>query len=383
MKASNNRNLNARRAFGYVIIGGKILKNKSRIKNLALLMAAVFALGMLAACGGSTSSQAPAAESTAPQSQATGSTAAAPTEAKDKYVIGFSQTGTESEWVVAMSDEILASFAESDMLELQFAESQAIQENQIKTLRAYIQQGVDAIVLRPTVTTGWDTVLMEAKEAGIPVILAGRRVEMATGNIEDYTMTFVGPDNVQAGEALANTMLDMLADEEAPVNVVIMEGTVGASAATERQTGIMNVLDGQDKVVVYGSQSAEWTRTKGKEVMEAFLKSAQAEGVEIKGVLAHNDDMALGAIQAIEEAGMKPGEDILLMGVDGAHGAFEAMVEGTYNATVENPLGYGPVLVDLFEAYFTDGTVPGPWVVLDNVVYTQDQAAAALPNRTW
>ena len=353
------------------------MKNRNRIRHLAFLLVTVFILGALTACGpgGDTPAQ-PGTET----ENVDGANAPA---AKDKYVIGFSQTGTESEWVVAMSDEILASFAESDMFDLQFAESQAIQENQIKTLRAYIQQGVDLIVLRPTVTTGWDTVLMEAKEAGIPVILAGRRVEMATGDIEDYTLTYIGPDNIQAGEALANTMINMLAEEEKPANVVVLEGTVGASAATERQTGIMNVLDNQEELVVYGSQSAEWTRTKGKEVMEAFLKSAAAEGTEIKGVLAHNDDMGLGAIQAIEEAGFKPGEDVILMGVDGARGSFEAMVEGTYNATVENPLGYGPVLVELLEAYFKDGTIPETWVVLDNVVYTQDQAAAALPNRTW
>lgn len=302
---------------------------------------------------------------------------------QEKFTVGFSQTGTETEWVVAMSDEVIASFQGSELIDLQFSESQAIQENQIKALRAYIQQGVDAIILRPTVTTGWDTVLMEAKDAGIPVILAGRNAEMATGDIKDYILTYVGPDNVRAGEHMANTMLDMFADEEGPINVVVLEGTVGASAATERNTGILNVINNQDKLVIYGSQSAEWTRTKGKEVMEAFLKSAQAEGIVIRGVMAHCDDMALGAIQAIEEAGLKPGEDIYLMGVDGAHGAFEAMVEGKYNATVENPLGYGPALLEVLTAYFKDGKAPEPWVVLDNVVYTMDQAAEVLPTRKW
>lgn len=363
------------------------MKRKNYNRYMVFLMATVFLFTsiMMTACSSgqkdtTPSSNAGSKEANAEKEKDTGKEK---NTEKEKFVIGFSQTGTESEWVVAMSDEIINAFKSSDMLELQFAESQAIQENQIKAIRAYIQQGVDAIVLRPTVTSGWDTVLMEAKEAGIPVILAGRRVEMAVGNIEDYTMTFVGPNNIQAGEAMAETMIKMLASEETPANIVILEGTVGASAATERQTGIMNVLNNQDKVVVYSSQSAEWTRTKGKEVMEAYLKAARAEGVEIKGVLGHNDDMSLGAAQAIEEAGLKPGEDILLMGVDGARGSFEAMVQGTYNATVENPLGYGPVLVDILESYFADGTVPEPWVVLKNVVYTQDQAEEALPRRTW
>ena len=304
-------------------------------------------------------------------------------EKKDKYVIGFCQTGTETEWVVAMSDEMLASFDEAENLELLFSESQAIQENQIKAMRSYIQQGVDMIILRPTVTTGWDAVLMEAKDAGIPVILAGRRAEMSTGNIEDYSLCYVGPDNVRAGEYLVETMLSLFEDEEGPINIVVLEGTVGASAATERNTGIQNAIAEQDKLVIYGSQAADWTRTKGKEVMEAFLKSAQADDVTIRGVLAHSDDMGLGAVQAIEEAGLQPAVDIYLMGVDGARGSFEAMVEGKYNATVENPLGYGPALVEVCENYFLNGEEPEKWVVLDNTVYTMDEAAEVLPTRTW
>lgn len=304
-------------------------------------------------------------------------------EGKEEFVIGFSQTGTETEWVTAMSDEILASFEGNENFKLLFSESQAIQENQIKAVRSYIQQKVDLIILRPTVTTGWDTVLMEAKEAGIPVILAGRRVEMATGNIDDYSLCYVGPDNVRAGEYLVDAMLESTEDMEGPVNVVVLEGTVGASAATERNTGILNAIEKQDKLVIYGSQSAEWTRTKGKEVTEAFLKSAEAEDVEIKGIMAHSDDMALGAIQAIQEAGLKPGEDIKLMGVDGARGAFEAMVEGTYNATIENPLGYGPVLLQICEDYLINGKSPEKWVVLDNIVWMQDQAEEELPKRKW
>ena len=353
------------------------MKQNKWYRVFAFMMAMAMMVCLMAACG--------AKEEPAPAAPAQdGNAAAAPAPAaKEKFKVGFSQTGTETEWVVAMSDEIIASFQGSELIDLQFSESQAIQENQIKALRAYIQQGVDAIVLRPTVTTGWDTVLMEGKDAGIPVILAGRNAEMATGDINDYVMTYVGPNNINAGEHLANTMLSLFEDEEGPINVVVLEGTVGASAATERNTGILNVINNQDKLVIYGSQSAEWTRTKGKEVMESFLKSAQAEGVEIRGVMAHSDDMALGAIQAIEEAGLVPGEDIYLMGVDGAHGAFEAMVEGKYNATVENPLGYGPVLLDILTAYFEDGTVPEPWVVLDNDVYTKDTAVEDLANRKW
>ncbi|MEW4414372.1 substrate-binding domain-containing protein [Clostridium sp. AN503] len=357
---------------------------RSVLKLTAMMMAFMMTAGMVTGCGANGAEKAPdagAAGSSAAGAETTGTAAAE--AGKDKYVIGFSQTGTETEWVTAMSAEIIDSFKESPQFELLFSESQAIQENQIKAVRSYIQQGVDLIVLRPTVTTGWDSVLMEASEAGIPVILAGRRVEMATGDVEDYSLCYVGPDNVRAGEYLVEAMEQCCEALEAPVNIVVLEGTVGASAATERNTGILNAIGKQDKLVVYGSQSAEWTRTKGKEVMEAFLKSAEAEGVKIQGVLAHSDDMGLGAIQAIQEAGLEPGRDIFLMGVDGARGSFEAMAEGKYNATVENPLGYGPALLEICQNYFLEGQAPDSWVVLDNIVWFQEQAAEELPKRTW
>ncbi len=350
---------------------------KNVLKTLAMMLVLVMVLSMAMGCGNKESAD------TSTSKNDTENTESTKEETKDQYVIGFSQTGTETEWVTAMSDEIIKAFEGNENFKLLFSESQAIQENQIKAVRSYIQQKVDLIVLRPTVTTGWDTVLMEAKEANIPVILAGRNVEMANDNIKDYSLCYIGPDNVSAGEQLAEAMLACAEELEGPVNVIVLEGTVGASAATERNTGILNVVNNQDKLVIYGSQSAEWTRTKGKEVTEAFLKSAEAEGIKIKGVLAHSDDMGLGAIQAIQEAGLKPGEDIFLMGVDGARGSFEAMVEGTYNATIENPLGYGSALVDICTGYFLNGKSPDSWVVLQNVTWMQDEAAEALPNRTW
>ena len=302
-------------------------------------------------------------------------------EKKEKFVIGYVHTGTETEWSVAKSTEIIASFEGNENFELLYADSQNVQENQIKAFRNFIQQGVDAIVIRPTVTTGWDSVLIEAKEKEIPVVLVGRRMEMADGDIEDYTMSYIGADNVAAGVMLVETMGTLCKDDAAPVNIVVLEGTVGASAATERITGIDKGMAAQDRLKIYKAQSADWARTKGKEVMEAFLKTAAAEGVEIKGVIAHCDDMALGASQAIEEAGLAPGKDIYLIGVDGARGAFEAMVEGKYNATVENPLGFGPAMLKMFSDYFLNGVTPEKWVVLKNDIYWQADAAEALPNR--
>lgn len=346
-------------------------------KKTALLLTAVLFITIFAGCSGQGASPAAGADA--------GSSAAelqSPAK-KDQYVIGFSQSGAETEFVTAMSKDMQESYAASDKFELIFSDGQGKQENQIKAVRSFIQQGVDAIVLRPVVTTGWDAVLQEAKDAGIPLITVNRSVDLAIGDVYDYVLSFVGPDNVYAGALAAQIMVDLFEDTQGPVNVAILEGTVGSASAIERTKGIDQVLGAQDKLVVKYKQTADYNRTKGKEVFESFLKSAQAEGIKIDALIAQCDDMAIGAIQAIEEAGLKPGEDIRIVGIDGVRGAFEAMVEGKYDATIENPQGYGAATIELWTDYFEKGIMPESWIKLENIAYPRDVAAKELPNRTW
>ena len=300
-----------------------------------------------------------------------------------KFVVGFAQVGSETEWRIAMSKEVQDAFAASDRFELIFSDAQQKQENQIAAMRTFLQRKVDAIMFAPIVATGWDALMTEAKDAGIPVILVNRRATMTIGDIEDYSLCYVGPDNIYAGELAAQLMVDQFKDVQGPVNLVLLEGTVGASAAVDRSTGISNVLGKQDKLQVFAAQSGDFNRSKAKEVMESIIKSAQARNVTIHAVIGHADDMNIGAIQALEEAGLRPGADVKLVGVDGVRAAFEAMVEGKYSATVENPLGYGNKVIEILTAYFDNGTTPEKWVKLFNQAYTQEEAAAALPNRTF
>ena len=247
--------------------------------------------------------------------------------ADKKIVLGFSQIGAESEWRTANTESIKAAAKESG-IELKFSDAQQKQENQIKASRSFIQQKVDVIAFSPVVETGWDAVLQEAKQAGIPVILTDRSVKMSSGKAEDYYVTFMGSDFVEEGRRAANWLVGFMKKDSEPVNVVELQGTVGSAPAIDRKTGFEEVMKSHPNYKIIKSQTGDFTRAKGKEVMESFLKSAKADGQKIDVLYAHNDDMAIGAIQAIEGAGLKPGKDIIIVSIDGVKGAFEAMIAG-------------------------------------------------------
>ena len=289
--------------------------------------------------------------------------------------VGFSQVGAESEWRTANTRSVKEALAPPEF-NLRFSDAQQKQENQIKALRSFIAQGVDVIAFSPVVETGWDTVLQEAKAAGIPVVLTDRAVDVAD---ESLYATFIVSDFVEEGRRAARWVVEDSEGKPGPIRIVELQGTVGSAPANDRMRGFKEVIGEDDRFVIVRSQSGDFTRAKGKEVMEAFLK---AEGGNIDVLFAHNDDMAIGAIQAIEEAGLKPGTDIRIVSIDGVRGAFEAMKAGKLNATVEcNPL-LGPQLAQLIRDVHAGREVPRR-VVVEEGVFTQDQAEAELPNRKY
>lgn len=216
--------------------------------------------------------------------------------------------------------------------------------------------------------------MKEAKDANIPVFLLDRGI--TKGN-EDLYVSFIGSDFILEGQNAAKWMIDEFG-AGAQVNIVQLEGTVGASAANDRKKGFEDAIAGEAGYKIVYSQTGDFTRAKGKEVMEAYLKKDK----NIQVVYAHNDDMALGAIQAIEEAGLKPGTDIKIIGVDGIKAAFEAIAEGKMNVTVEcNPL-LGPQLKQAILDYKA-GTTLEKWIKSDEDVYFGQKAIDALPNRKY
>jgi len=292
-----------------------------------------------------------------------------------KLVIGFAQTGAESEWRTANTDSVKSAAKAADV-DLKFSDAQQKQENQIKAIRSFIAQKVDVIILAPLVTTGWDSVLKEAKAAKIPVILESRNVE-----VQDTSTwaSFVGSDFVEEGRRAGKWLLDHTNDGSGDVNIVELQGTVGSDPANDRKKGFEEVIKGNPRYKIIRSQTGDFTRAKGKEVMEAFLK---AEGKKINVLYAHNDDMAIGAIQAIEEAGMKPGKDILVIGVDAVKGAFEAMMAGKMNVSVECSPLLGPQLMEAAKKLKAGETLPR-WIKTNEGVFPMEVAAKEFPNRKY
>lgn len=298
-----------------------------------------------------------------------------PASGSDKKVtLGFAQVGAESGWRTANTESIKASAAEAGF-DLKFSDAQQKQENQIKAIRSYIQQKVDAIAFSPVVESGWDTVLKEAKDAGIPVFLTDRAVDSKDNSLY---VTFIGSDFVEEGRRAGQWLSDKFKDADGDVNIVELQGTTGSAPAIDRKAGFEEIIKGNSKLKVIASQTGDFTRAKGKEVMQSFLKAHK----DIDVLYAHNDDMALGAIQAIEAAGLKPGEDIIIISVDGVKDGFIAASEGKINFIVEcNPL-LGPQLMQAVNDFLA-GKEIDKRIVTEEGVFTSEEAKAALPDRKY
>jgi simple sugar transport system substrate-binding protein len=339
-------------------------------KTLAFLLALSLSLLALAGCGDAQ----PAATTAAPTTAAPTTAAPAAAPQNDKLVVGFAQIGQESGWRDAETSSLQWYAAQNiDTIELKFADAQQKQENQIKAIKSFIEMNVDVIGVAPVVETGWDAVFTEAKEAGIPIILLDRTAAVS----DDLYATFIGSDFLEEGKNAAIEMSRLL---NGSGKVVQLEGTVGASAANDRKSSFEDELAANHpNIEIIASQTGDFTRAKGKEVMESFLKTY---GDEIKGVYGHNDDMVLGAIEAIKEAGLKPGTDIVTVSCDGVRGIFEAMAAGEANVTVEcNPL-LAPQFFDTAQK-LKDGQTVDKWIKSDEGVYRQETAAEDLPTRAY
>jgi galactofuranose transport system substrate-binding protein len=343
-------------------LGGKRKMRKTK-RLLTYLFSSLMLILLLAACNSDSTS-------TGNNNEDDGK------KTEEKIVVGFSQIGAESGWRTAETESIKETLGNDSRFELKFSDAQQKQENQIKALRSFIAQKVDIIALAPVVESGWETVLQEAKDAKIPVILLDRGIDVKDESL--YT-SFIGSDFILEGENAAKELIKLMG-EDTKVNIVELQGTVGASAANDRMEGFANVIKENSNYNIIKSQSGDFTRAKGKEVMEAFLKS---DGENIDAVYAHNDDMALGAIQAIEEYGLKPGEDIKVVSVDGIKAIFEAVAAGKANIIVEcNPL-LGPQLAQA-ALDLQAGKEIERWIKTEETVFVgKEEAETALPSRKY
>jgi ABC-type sugar transport system substrate-binding protein len=331
-------------------------KTSLAARAVAAAATALLTLG-LAACGGSS-----------------GSTAAGGGGGSGPLTLGFAQVGAESGWRTANTKSIQDSAAAAGV-NLKFSDGQQKQENQIKAIRSYIQQKVDVIAFSPVVTTGWDTVLQEAKRANIPVILTDRAVDTP-----DQTLykTFLGSDFVAEGKKAGDWLVEQEKGATGPVAIVQLEGTTGSAPAIDRTKGFAASIAANPKLSVVASQTGDFTRSGGKQVMEAFLKSQP----KIDVVYAQNDDMGLGAIEAIQAAGKVPGKDIKIITVDAVKDGMQALADGKINFIVECSPLLGPQLMDLAKKVKDGQTVPAR-VLTEETTFDQAAAQAALPERKY
>ena len=302
------------------------------------------------------------------------------TEDEDLIVVGFSQIGSESMWRTGNTASIQGALSEEAGFFLHFNNARQKQENQIKAIRSFISQRVDYIVFAPVTETGWGTVLEEAKEAGIPVILVDRDISGMDAHL--YT-TRVGTDSYwegnQAGLWLEQDLEKTgLAEEQ--INIVILQGTPGASVQIGRTNGFDAVVRAHDNWNVLAQQSADFTTARGKEVMKQYLEKYD----DIDVIFSQNDDMTFGAVEALREAGIYVGEgdDIRILSIDGGKSALQMVTEGIIDVDVECNPEQGEKVAEIIRKMENGETVERKYMV-ENRVFTKDNVQEYIYSRTY
>ena len=345
-----------------------------KTSKVTFFVVALLVLSLVAACqpAAAPATQAPAAQQPAAQQPAAQQPAASGGAKTYKdMTLCFPQLGAESDWRTADTASFKETAQQLGIKQLVFSDAQQKQENQISAVRACIQQGVDVIALPPVVEDGWDAVLTEAKNAKIPVIIVDRSVSAD----KSLYAAHIGSDMVLEGERAAAEFNKKFPNGGA---VLELSGTTGSGAAVGRAKGFRNKLNPNIKIL--DSQTGNFTRAEAVPVMQAFLKKYKA-GTDFQGIFIHNDDMGIGAIEALKAAGVKPG-DLFIVSVDGTRGGFQAMVDGWFQADVEcNPL-LGPQVFEM-ALKLMNGEKIDPEVLTNETVYYPDKAAELLPTRKY
>ncbi len=336
-------------------------------KILSIIMIATF---VLSACAPAATS-APAVQPTAPAAKPFGQAACGPNCTYKDMVLCFPQLGAESDWRTADTASFKDTATEKGIKQLVFSDAQQKQENQISAVRTCIQQGVSVIALPPVVEDGWDAVLTEAHNAGIPVIIVDRSVSAD----KSLYASHIGSDMVLEGQRAAAEYNKLLPNGGA---ILEISGTTGSGAAVGRAKGFREKLNPNIKIL--DTQTGNFTRAEALPVVQAFLQKYKA-GTDFQGIFFHNDDMGIGGIEALKAAGIKPG-DLKIVSVDGTRGGFQAMVDGWFQADVEcNPL-LGPQVYDM-ALKLMNGQAIDREVLTNETVYYPDKAAELLPTRKY
>lgn len=294
--------------------------------------------------------------------------------ADDAVLLGFSQLGRESAWRMGNSRDIQEA-AERAGVQLMYDNAQQEQENQIKAIRSFIAYQVDVIAFAPIVEQGWDTVLQEARDAGIPVLLTDRFI--VTDDPSLY-VGYVGADFLAEGRRAGKFLVEK-ADREGldDLKIVELSGTLSSTPMQQRSSGFHEMIEGDERFHILETVSGDFLRSKGKECMQALL----ARHAEIDVLFSHNDSMTLGAIEAIEEAGLRPGEDIIIITVDGEQAAIDLLQEGKINCVVECTPMLGDIIMDLTKKLAAGEDIPRVTHPQEDVFCEFDEDLMDIPPR--
>ncbi|PZT56581.1 LacI family transcriptional regulator [Paenibacillus silvae] len=296
------------------------------------------------------------------------------TPLKKSIVVGFSQLGTESAWRMANTTSIQDAAKESGIT-LILKNAEQSQTKQFEAVRSFIRQKVDVIAIAPVVESGWDDILQEAKRAGIPVIIVDRSVDVQDSSL---FVTTIGSDFYEEGVKAGKYIRDRLRNVPGTIRIAELQGTSGSTPSIQRGEGFRSILAERDNILFSQSAPADFTEDKGRQVMDRFLQVPEEERAQV--LFAHNDEMAFGAIQAIQKAGLKPGEDIIIVSVDGSRKALRILADGQINAVVEcNPL-LGPQLMQAAKEIIAGRTLPKRMVPREDI-FTQESASREMLHR--
>lgn len=295
-----------------------------------------------------------------------------PVPEQPKVIVGFAQLGAESGWRVGNTKDIQAA-AERAGVQLMYKNAEQKQENQIKAIRAFIASQVDVIAFAPIVEDGWDNVLREAKEAGIPVLLTDRFIQTRD---ESLFVGFIGSDFLQEGKAAGEFLLEKTAGRDC-VRILQITGTEDSTPMKQRKQGFEQAVAGDPKYELFQTISGDFLRSKGKECMRNVLRETR----DIDVLYSHNDAMTLGAIEAIEEAGLVPGKDIIIITVDGEQGAIDLLKAGKINCVVECTPLIGDVIMDLAKKLAAGESIPRITYSTERTFSEYDSDLQSLPPR--
>lgn len=290
-----------------------------------------------------------------------------PLEQKETYKVGFAQMESNNPWRIAETKSFLDT-AESCGWDLIATDAAGSAAKQVADVDSMIAQGIDVLFLPPREEKPLIPAVMKARAAGIPTFLVDRSVDPAVAKPGEHFVSFLGSDFIDQGKRAAEWLMENF---EGDTGIIVqLEGTTGSSPANDRKKGFDDAIAADGRFEIVASQTGDFARDLGRQVMETLLQAHP----DVNVVYAHNDEMAIGAIQALELAGRTPGEDITIVSIDGTRDALQAIIDGKMGVTVESSPFFGPLACDVMKRYAAGEEIPH-WVKVEDRIFTKANAA--------